>query len=217
MNPFRTLRATLSAQFADFIEQIENHEAVADGLIREVERSAAKAKVQLGRVRGDGERLARRMAELEAAKQQWTARALRCGEADRPRALECMSRLERADTDAKACEQQLTEQRKLAGQLGRDLASIEENLAALRRKRNALASREARAETLRILHEGDLGVLSEIDGLFARWETKVTQYELGSSGDALAVDDELASTFSKEEERARLETSLDRLLRQGKE
>lgn len=214
MNPFRRIKATLHAQFGELIDSVENHEAVADSLIREVERSAAKARVQLRRVKDDGERLARRVRELDEAKRQWTDRALRIGASDRLRALECMRRLERCDADRKASEEQLVEQRKLEAQLVRDLASIEENLILLRRKRNALASRQSRAEALRFLHSDDLGVLSEIDGIFARWESKVTQYEVGTDGGSPSPADDLETGFVKEEEKGRLEESLDRLLKE---
>ena len=216
MNPFRRLKATITAQFGDFLDQIENHEAVADALIREVERSAAKARVQLRRVKDDGERLGRRVRELGEARAQWTDRALRIGDTDRPRALECVRRIERADGDRRAAEEQLGEQRKLEAQLTRDLASIEENLAQLRRKRNALASRQSRAEALRVLQGDDLGILTEIDGIFARWETKVTEYEVsGGAGDGGGEADDLATGFLREEEKVRLEATLDRLLKQG--
>ena len=68
MHAFRRWTAGLVSRVDWMVSQVENHEALAESAIRDVQRAAARARVQLGRVRQDGSTLRRRRdEEAEAA------------------------------------------------------------------------------------------------------------------------------------------------------
>ena len=90
MSLLKRLSATIVSRVDQMVSQIENHDAVVEAAIRESRQAAAKARVRLSRVRGDGEKLQKRIAELRASQTQWTERARSVAADDRDRALECM-------------------------------------------------------------------------------------------------------------------------------
>ena len=59
MRTFKRLFATLTAGFDSFIDQVENHEAVAEAVVADVRRQAARLKVQLSRLDQHIDRLGR--------------------------------------------------------------------------------------------------------------------------------------------------------------
>jgi hypothetical protein len=63
MHRLRVWTASLLSRVDWMVSQIENHEAVARSAIEDVRQAAARAKVQLARVRQDGEALRKRVAE----------------------------------------------------------------------------------------------------------------------------------------------------------
>ncbi|NLE01182.1 MAG: hypothetical protein GX640_15040 [Fibrobacter sp.] len=91
MNFFRKLKLTLNANLEGLVDKIENHEAVAESLIREVKKKAAKLRIELNRIRSDSSRLNSRIGELCKDEQLWRERASKTYSTDRPKALECAS------------------------------------------------------------------------------------------------------------------------------
>ena len=57
MNRLRHWSASLVSRVDWMVGMVENHEALAESAIRDLGRHAARAKVQMGRVRSDGQRL----------------------------------------------------------------------------------------------------------------------------------------------------------------
>src|SRR3954462_10166110 len=99
MRPLKRLAISMNAQFSDVINQLENHEAVADCVLKEVEQAAAKAKVQHARVRNDQRRLEGEAERTAHEIALWRERAVKSHAVDERRALECVRRAKRGETD----------------------------------------------------------------------------------------------------------------------
>ncbi len=191
------------------VSQVENHEAVAKSAIRDVRRAAARARVQLTRVRGDGEALARQRAEQRESERLWRERAGACAEDDESRALECLRRARRAGRRREELERRCEEHARVEKQLALDVSAVEERLTQLQERHNLLRTRESRAHAIATvrgaseLGDGDVG------DLFERWETQVLEreYEGGCSaqGDADPLEDEFLEAEDEGELRAELE------------
>lgn len=212
MTPFKRVAATITASFSSLMDQVENHEALVAQTIREVKRASAQATVRLGRVKQDETRLADRLVELRSEERLWTDRAKQVGRTDEAKGMECVRRLRRVQADISATETQLSKQTDLRTQLTQDIRSIHSKLEGLERRKHALATRQYRAEALRRMQTEGPGVLEEIDEIFERWETRVTETEI--HGDCTGTpDDRLAEEFKRAEDEESLRAGLRDLLR----
>ena len=92
MGIVRRFTSTVSSSFDWVITQIENHEALVGAAIRDAQGAVAKARAQLQRVKGDGQRLRERLSEAQTNMELWQDRAIRIAKTDQERAIECLRR-----------------------------------------------------------------------------------------------------------------------------
>lgn len=200
MKSLKRMTSSIVASFDWMVSQVENHESLVNSAIKEVQESGAKARVQLKRVQQDGKNMRKRLSELRDADEKWRERAITIADIDEKRALECLRRRKRVQKEITDLEVQEREHAKLEKQLSEDLTLIDDRLIALRQQRNLLRTRQSRAEALTALKENDSHIISEIDDIFDRWETKVAEYEIQANCNSKSYDDFETEFVSTEEE-----------------
>ncbi len=62
MNPLRRIAACLNVSFESFLQQVENHEALANCALHEIRRAVAKARVEYARMKNETERLDKKIS-----------------------------------------------------------------------------------------------------------------------------------------------------------
>lgn len=212
MNPLRRIAATLNLSIESFLDQVENHEAVAACAIREIKRAAGKARIQYHRVKQDLDRVTKRLDEAEEEKRRWADRARTCHKlGDEGRAMECVRRLRSVEREITQLTEEKKQNEKLVASLTTDLRRIEEKVEALKRKRNTLASRQANADALKVMDACEAGSAQEIDEIFERWEARIAGAE--AVGHFAAGADSFESEFTKEEDDAETRAKLDEIVR----
>lgn len=212
MSVIRRMKTTISASFESLLNQVENHEALANTAIREMSEAAIKAKAKLRRMQMDSERLKKKIQDLESQKIKWTQRAKETHESEEKTALECVKRIRKIDLDLEAYRNQFNEHTQVQLQLSEDLKQVGDRLDALKRKRNVLATRESRAQALKAIHSEENNLISEIDCLFDRWEDRINEHEVTSSVYSECNEDELENRFSSEEEQEELRSLLNEIV-----
>jgi phage shock protein A len=205
----RRLVATLTAGFDNFVNKVENHEAVAESLMADVRSAAARLRIQLARVREQRDRMQAQRRQTQNQCASWQQRALQLRASDPDKALECMRRLARAEQRLGALDSQIAEQDRLAEQLGRSLQEVEARLEALRLRRTALSSRTARAQA--VASSSDPGLRVQVDEVFERWEQSVLEQEYSEPGPLGEDLDSFEQSFSNAEADAELRARLDAL------
>lgn len=208
MNRWQHFRASLVSRVDWMVSQVENHEALAESAIRDLQRHAARARVQMRRVRADGERLRTRLEEERQAEPHWRVRAKKLAAKDEPKALECLRRAKRSAERATELEARVAEHEQIESQLGRDLARVEENLAQLRSKRNLMRTRQSRAEALAAVGACEDG--GGLDDVFDRWDTRITEREFAV--DCVGDDDRFDHELGEAEFEAELQDELAELV-----
>ncbi len=198
---------TIAASFDHLIGQVENHEALVSGALREMQEFGGKARIKLVRVERDGQNMKRRLKEVEELDSVWAERALRVHATDQTRALECMRRRKQAQEEAQNLREQIQEHDKLEEQLRKDLNLIQQRIAELTRKKNAFSARECRGKAFQAGSVDELGLVRELDEMFNRWELRLGDYE----GMDLSADP-LEKQFSAEEEERELKAALQELV-----
>ncbi len=215
MNSFRRLTSSITSSFQWMISQVENHEALVNAALKEVQEARARANVQLKKVRQDGLAMRKNIEELRKNNESWRERAIKTAESDQKKALECVKRQKRAERELHEAEEQEREHARFEKQLLQDLVTIDDKLSKLTQQRNLLRTRQSRAEALRTLQVDDSHLIGELDEIFERWETKVTGYEFEGSCAAPLVDD-FEAEFSNADEEAELSAALQAMIEQAK-
>lgn len=192
------------------VSQIENQEALINSALKESREAVARAKVQMGRVRQDGNKLRRRLQTEEENVSRWRERAVKTAAIDEARALECLQRCKRAEHQRDQLRQRVAEHEQVESQLAGDVCGMEERLAELVEKRNLMRTRQSRAEALSNIQTGSIETGSDVDDIFDRWEIRVTEKELTS--ECGINSDPLEESFADSESEAELREELQQLL-----
>ncbi|MFK7896998.1 MAG: PspA/IM30 family protein [Myxococcota bacterium] len=208
MNRLRHWSASLISRVDWMVGMVENHEALADSAIRDLGRHAARARVQMGRVRADGKRLRARLGDERDALVAWRERARRLATTEEARALECVRRSKASERRIREFESRLAEHDRIEHQLAQDLGRVEEKLSAMKSQRNLMRTRESRAVALSAV--GECQEMPELDDVFERWDTRITEREIvaGCGEESDALEWELA----EEEAEDALRDELSRLV-----
>jgi phage shock protein A len=195
MNPFKRLYVSVKTQINEVADDFENHEAVAEAAIHELEKLAARTRMQIGRIDREVKAMEERQAALRNDAAAWAERAVRVA-ADEARALECVRRLEAVEREAAAAarahQETLSLRQKIRAEYERQTAKLDE----AKRRRALLSSRQYQAEYANLpgLLGGDA---VGIDAVFDRWEVRLSTAELGNPD--LPEPDSLAAEFERAE------------------
>ncbi len=209
MNIIKRWTAGVSSRVDWMVSQVENQEALVNSALREARQSAARAKVQLGRVQQDGNQLRQRLQNEEQSVTTWRDRAIQTKESDENKALECLRRSKRSEQLAGQLKQRLTEHVQVEQQLAKDVRTMEEQLQALAEKRNLMRTRQSRAEAVKTIQGNADRVSTDLDDIFERWETRVTEKEF--AGACSIQFDTLEQDFVSQEEENALRDELKSL------
>ncbi|MDC0358600.1 PspA/IM30 family protein, partial [Oligoflexia bacterium] len=199
MKTIRRFTSSILASFDWMVTQVENHEALVNSAIREVQAAQSRASVQLKRVQQDGKNMRRRAIEIKEADELWKERATKVAKLDEKRALECLRRRKRIQREVIELEEQSLEHARLEKQLVKDLSLVDERLGKLRQQKNLMRTRQSRAEALKSIQKDDSIIFSEIDEIFDRWEIKVSEYEIQGGCSTGSYDDFEDEFLSAEE------------------
>lgn len=205
MRVFQRVSQSLSFGVESLLDSVENQEAVARATIREMERGVGRVRVRRKAAERDLEKLEAQGEKLRREVELWSERASRL-RGDKDKALECLRRRNAAEHEVAGTLAQAEEQRGLLARIREDERVIEQKLSEVRQREAALVTREVRAKA-----QANVGSLSDIDGIFDRWEARIGDSEAGLEA-ARPSTDAFARQLSDEEEQARLEAQLAALV-----
>lgn len=215
MNSWKRICVTLNAHINSLIDQVENHEAVAEAAMNDVREALANTVFHLKRLQAEKNQMETKLTGLSEKQTKLKERALAIKDSDRDQALECMRRVVAAQNEVNVLTSQIKEHAELAESLTSDVAKIQAKFSELKYRRAQLAARSSRAEALGSVSRQD--VSSNLAGTFERWERSVLRSEVDvdlSSGSE-GLPDPLMMKIEKENEKAELESMLNALVDPG--
>lgn len=212
MGRFRRFSSAVLSRVDCMVSRVENHEAQVGSALQHVQAAAARAKVQLARVKSDGAKLRERLDAARAADALWEERARSGAADDETAALECLRRRRRARREAEEIGRRLLEHQRVERQLAGDVASVEAKLGELREQRNVLRTRQSTAEALSSVQSERAPLVAELDDLFDRWEMRISEAEL-TAGALAEQGDAFEQEFLTREEEQELRVELAQLTR----
>jgi phage shock protein A len=188
------------------LAQIENHEANVDAAIVRVRKSTARARVQLRRVERDQTKLKDTLAAEDEARSAWLRRAKTTKDEDA--ALECLRRAKTAERRCARLRERLGEHERTHLELNDGIGQLNGRLSELIERRNLMRTRQSRAEAMHGMATATTPI-GDLEDLFERWETRVTEVEIAS--DAGDYIDTFEAEFESIEQTAALREELREL------
>lgn len=208
MKTFARIRSTVTANIESFVDQLENHEAVATATAQKLEEAVVRLRVHGKRAERRALNARGRVATLEATARTWRERSVRLAD-DRERAIECVRRFRAAKRALALVTAEVTEEERLIEKLGDDERTLSAQVDSLKRRCACLTSREARSDAAQ-----DSGTDDGALAVFERWEARVETKEAVIEANE-ATRDSFAEALDEQEDRAVLERELDEILRSG--
>lgn len=209
----KNLVTSFTATFDQFAKRVENHEAVAENVLADVRKAAARLRVQAGRIQADIDRRRNTQKTALQSAEQWRKRALSQPEAGKEQAIECLRRAEQAQHAADSTDQQIARCEGLLAEVQSAQRDVEARLVDLKLRKSALASRDARVDALSVSYDPIL--CEEVDAVFERWEHAVIEKEY-LDGSSCAISDSpgarMDDRFERDFERAETDAALEATL-----
>lgn len=211
MNIFQRLSATLHSRIDNAVSHIENNDAIVEVALRDARSAIAKARVRLARVQKDGAALRSKQAQLQQETASWESRAKQVAEADEAKALSCIERRNRCQTQLGQTNEALARHEQMEQKMKDSIAQLERKQQDLHQQRNLMRSRHSAADAMRVLRTIEAqNPTSGLDDAFERWEMQIIEAEY-AYGDAVETDT-LEASFVAEEDSEKLKADLHALL-----
>ncbi len=210
MNIFKRAFVSVGASIDSFADKLENQEAVAGGLIDEMEDAVVSVRSELIRTQNEIKRFDKLLEQQKSDVLKWTNRAKQSADSDREKALQCVKFIKSNETKIEEVTNELAELRVVERELLTNVSEGEQRLAELRRKKRLLASRQSRAEVTNLARSANGTIAGDADDLFCRWEAKVGRTE-GISEHSSTEEELVAQEFRTSEEQEELETLLNEI------
>ncbi len=212
MNIFKRVWLSVGASVDSFAGKLENQEAVAEGLIDDMEEAVVAVRSELVKTKNEIDRLEKSLTTQKQEKESWICRAQKTADSDRGKALQCVKFVKAADTRIADIESELGVLRSVQKELSVNITDGEGRLSELRRKKRVLTSRQSCAEITNIARAAGGNVFGEADDLFSRWEAKVGRSEGITEGCSTEAD-LVALEFASEEEHEELNNLLNDIIK----
>ena len=215
MKTLKKLIISIKSQIDCAADQFENHEALANAAIKDLQGIGAKTSIHLRHLQEMSSRLQQKLDGLQEDSTRWSSRAVEIREHDEQRALECVKRLRQIQSQITQVEKQLHESSRVEMQVKTDLENIQGRLQMLKKKKELLAARQNRADVISALDQQAAFSTDDIQDVFERWENNVVGAEFQYPD--LPEEDTFAAEFEKTEDDIELKAMLDELSSNSKQ
>ena len=188
MQLFKRISSTVLSSVDKVVGEMENHDAVIESMLKDLNKAAAENKIRLKRVNADGSKMREQLKKLSDDEQRWQERAQGFAREDENKALACLERRQHCQEELLRLQDMLKQHAETEKRLLEQVKVIEKRRAEISNKRHLLKSRQSVAEANRVVSavigSGSIG----INDAFDRWEISIAKSEL-SSPNASFIDE----------------------------
>lgn len=221
MSLMKRLSATVTASLDQLVGEIENHDAVVEATLRDMQKKIAQAKVRLQRVNQEKQRLQQQVSDLQADAATWRKRAVQTAQSNETEseqtALACLERARSHDQQVAAISATLDQYQATSDKLSHDVSRAEQQLGEVKQKQVLMRARQSTSQAVSATNRASNDELKTLDETFDRWEINILETEIGQDDivdTRLVASDELEQAFVTEEQRQALTEELAQLIRE---
>jgi len=178
MRLFKRISSTVLSSVDKVVGEIENHDAVVESMLKDLNKAAAETKVRLKRVNADGSKMREQLKKLSNDEKRWQTRAQGFSAEDENKALACLERRERCREELARLQEMLQQHTETEKRLLEQVKTIEKRHAEIGNKRHLLQSRQSVAEANRVVSAVVGSGSAGVNDAFDRWEVSIAKSEL---------------------------------------
>ncbi len=204
MNLIKRLTTSVTASLEGAVGQLENHDAIVEANIKQTRQAVAKTQARLASLR---QQQAAFESQLKLATDQisvWEERARSLAGDNETKALQCLSRRNQNEAEARRLQQAIAQQESLIAGVTTNLNTLKVKLDEMTQRHNLMRSRQAVADVNKVVARA--GETQGVDDTFERWEAVVLETELAVS-DA-CCSDPFEAQFAQQENAEQLQAQL---------
>ncbi|MDC8444506.1 MAG: PspA/IM30 family protein [Nitrosomonas sp.] len=220
MSILKRLSTTLISRIDRVVTEIENHDAVIQAALNEMNGKMARAKIALNQACRERDRI---KAELETQHnniQRWQERAIICAKTDEStgesKALECLRRSHKSRERVAVLKKSLDEYARSIEKMTGNIQSSAQRLNEMKQRLTLMRAKQATSKTDAAVHSPCGDAESIVEDTFNRWEMHLNHDDIPLD---CATDDvdELEYEFITQEQQNDLHNELTALLTREKQ
>lgn len=204
MKLIKRLTTSVTATLEDAVGQLENHDAIVEANIKQTRQAVAKTQARLAALRQQQSAFESQLTLATEQIDVWEDRARSLANDNQNRALQCLSRRNQNEAEARRLTQSVQQQEALIAGVTDNLNTLKIKLDEMIQRHNLMRSRQAVADVNKVVAKA--GRAQQMDDTFERWEASVLETELAVS-DACCADP-LEAQFAQQESKAQLQAQL---------
>ncbi|MGE4131055.1 MAG: PspA/IM30 family protein [Bdellovibrionales bacterium] len=212
MGSIKRLVATVTAQFNDIVDQIENHEAVAASAIKRFRTQVHEAKVQVRLLEREWKHAQDYHAKCVKEADLWRARAKSYAESDKEKALECVRRFKSWSQEVEFWQKKNVELGSQVQELRKTLLTIESREQELKLEFQKYVARD-RTATIASTSASPGATDESVQDVFRRWDERLTKKEVSAEVSIQSLD-EFAREVKMQEDEMDLEETLNSIVKE---
>lgn len=205
MKLIKRLTTSVTATLEDAVGQLENHDAIIEANIKQTRQAVAKTQARLASLRQQQVTFEQQQQHAKSQIDAWEERARSLSGGNETKALQCLSRRNQNEAEARRLNQAIQQQDTLISSVITNLNSLKAKLDEMTQRHNLMRSRQAVADVNRVVAKA--GKTHEVDDTFERWEAIVLETELSARHDD-TFSDPLEAQFVQQENKASLQAQL---------
>jgi len=213
MSMFKRITATLTSSIDQVVSEIENHDAVIQATVNDMQKKIVEAKIRLRNARNQAETIKQQVQEQNKQTDLWRKRAVECAERDEEKALQCMSRARDCLKSKEKLNQMLQQYITTVDKLDHDLRTSEQKLSEMKQKQILMRARQSTSQAVNAGSLDHLNVDDDLQASFDRWEMDISRAEMNI--ESMTNPDSIEEEFIHQEQRQALKESLNELLAEG--
>ena len=213
MSMFKRITATLTSSIDQVVSEIENHDAVIQATVNDMQKKIVEAKIRLRNARNQTETIKQQVQEQNKQTDLWRKRAVECAERDEEKALQCMSRARDCLKSKEKLNQMLQQYITTVDKLDHDLRTSEQKLSEMKQKQILMRARQSTSQAVNAGSLDHLNVDDDLQASFDRWEMDISRAEMNI--ESMTNPDSIEEEFIHQEQRQALKESLNELLAEG--
>ncbi|MCC6921988.1 MAG: PspA/IM30 family protein [Nitrosomonas sp.] len=216
MSILKRLSTTLISRIDRVVTEIENHDAVIQAALNEMNSKMAKAKIALNQACRERNRIKTELETQQSNVHRWQERAIICAKTDESKALECLRRSHKSRDRAAGLQKSLNEYARSIEKMTGNIQSSAQRLNEMKQRLTLMRAKQATNKTDATIHSTCGDAESIVEDTFNRWEMHLNHDDIPFNCTTDDVD-ELEHEFITQEQQSDLHSELTALLTREKQ
>lgn len=217
MKTLNRLRATITANFDNFVSQVENQEAIVNQLTLEVKEALAEVKIKIKETKNMIDHKEKRVSQIETEIQKWQTFYKELEKENPEQAKKAIKRILFLKDEQKNNQNAVVELDRSLNSLHQEKFLIEDKIREVHLRKASLVAKESKIKSQELCSSNGK-VNSDLEEIFNRWENKLikvetahSSFEVENCDSSQNSKDELEKLMDEQEMEKRIQAEIESL------